>query len=36
LFIIYLSPEGGLEVTVGVHKYGYRANRKLQVENSMG
>jgi phenylpropionate dioxygenase-like ring-hydroxylating dioxygenase large terminal subunit len=30
-----LSPEGELEVTAGVHKYGYRANWKFQVENSM-
>jgi phenylpropionate dioxygenase-like ring-hydroxylating dioxygenase large terminal subunit len=32
---IDLSPEGELEVTAGVHKYGYRANWKFQVENSM-
>jgi phenylpropionate dioxygenase-like ring-hydroxylating dioxygenase large terminal subunit len=30
-----LSPEGDLDVTAGVHKYGYRANWKFQVENSM-
>jgi phenylpropionate dioxygenase-like ring-hydroxylating dioxygenase large terminal subunit len=30
-----LSPEGELDVTAGVHKYGYRANWKFQVENSM-
>lgn len=32
---IDLSPEGELDVTAGVHKYGYRANWKFQVENSM-
>lgn len=32
---IDLSPEGELDVSAGVHKYGYRANWKLQVENSM-
>jgi len=30
-----LSPEGELDVTAGVHKYGYRANWKFQIENSM-
>jgi phenylpropionate dioxygenase-like ring-hydroxylating dioxygenase large terminal subunit len=30
-----LSPQGELDVTAGVHKYGYRANWKFQVENSM-
>lgn len=30
-----LSPEGELDVTAGTHKYGYRANWKFQVENSM-
>lgn len=30
-----LSPEGELDVTAGVHKYGYHANWKFQVENSM-
>jgi phenylpropionate dioxygenase-like ring-hydroxylating dioxygenase large terminal subunit len=30
-----LSPEGELDVTAGVHKYGYWANWKFQVENSM-
>jgi phenylpropionate dioxygenase-like ring-hydroxylating dioxygenase large terminal subunit len=30
-----LSPEGELDVTAGVHKYGYQANWKFQVENSM-
>jgi phenylpropionate dioxygenase-like ring-hydroxylating dioxygenase large terminal subunit len=30
-----LSPEGELDVTAGAHKYGYRANWKFQVENSM-
>lgn len=34
-FFIDLSPEGELDVTAGVHKYGYRANWKFQVENSM-
>jgi phenylpropionate dioxygenase-like ring-hydroxylating dioxygenase large terminal subunit len=32
---IDLSPEGELDVTVGVHKYGYRANWKFQIENGM-
>nr|AMK59211.1 dioxygenase large subunit [uncultured bacterium UPO45] len=32
---IDLSPVGELDVTAGVHKYGYRANWKFQVENSM-
>ncbi len=32
---IDLSPEGEVDVTAGVHKYGYRANWKFQVENSM-
>ena len=32
---IDLSPKGELDVTAGVHKYGYRANWKFQVENSM-
>jgi phenylpropionate dioxygenase-like ring-hydroxylating dioxygenase large terminal subunit len=30
-----LSPEGELDVTAGVHKYGYQANWKFQIENSM-
>jgi phenylpropionate dioxygenase-like ring-hydroxylating dioxygenase large terminal subunit len=30
-----LSPAGELEVTAGVHKYGYRANWKFQIENGM-
>lgn len=30
-----LSPVGELDVTTGVHKYGYRANWKFQIENSM-
>src|SRR5207253_5837466 len=30
-----LSPQGELDVTAGVHKYGYQANWKFQVENSM-
>jgi phenylpropionate dioxygenase-like ring-hydroxylating dioxygenase large terminal subunit len=33
--VIDLSPEGELDVTAGVHKYGYKANWKFQVENSM-
>src|SRR5262249_44583021 len=32
---IDLSPEGELNATAGCHKYGYRANWKFQVENSM-
>lgn len=32
---IDLSPDGELDVTAGCHKYGYRANWKFQVENSM-
>jgi phenylpropionate dioxygenase-like ring-hydroxylating dioxygenase large terminal subunit len=32
---IDLSPEGELEVTAGVHKYGYHANWKFQIENGM-
>ncbi|MGE0826561.1 MAG: Rieske 2Fe-2S domain-containing protein [Candidatus Binatia bacterium] len=32
---IDLSPEGELDVTAGIHKYGYRANWKFQIENSM-
>lgn len=32
---IDLSPEGELDVTAGVHKYGYRANWKFQIENGM-
>ena len=32
---IDLSPVGELDVTAGVHKYGYRANWKFQIENSM-
>lgn len=32
---IDLSPDGELDVTAGVHKYGYKANWKFQVENSM-
>jgi phenylpropionate dioxygenase-like ring-hydroxylating dioxygenase large terminal subunit len=30
-----LSPDGELDVTAGVHKYGYRANWKFQIENGM-
>lgn len=30
-----LSPVGELDVSLGVHKYGYRANWKFQIENSM-
>src|SRR5713101_5551801 len=30
-----LSPEGELDVTAGVHKYGYKANWKFQIENGM-
>ena len=30
-----LSPEGEIDVQAGVHKYGYKGNWKLQVENSM-
>jgi phenylpropionate dioxygenase-like ring-hydroxylating dioxygenase large terminal subunit len=30
-----LSPEGALDVTAGVHKYGYHANWKFQIENGM-
>lgn len=30
-----LPPEGELDVTAGVHKYGYRANWKFQIENGM-
>jgi phenylpropionate dioxygenase-like ring-hydroxylating dioxygenase large terminal subunit len=32
---IDLSPEGELEVSAGVHKYGYHANWKFQIENGM-
>jgi len=32
---IDLAPEGEVDVTAGVHKYGYRANWKFQIENSM-
>jgi phenylpropionate dioxygenase-like ring-hydroxylating dioxygenase large terminal subunit len=32
---IDLSPVGELDVTAGVHKYGYRANWKFQIENGM-
>jgi phenylpropionate dioxygenase-like ring-hydroxylating dioxygenase large terminal subunit len=32
---IDLSPEGELDVTAGVHKYGYQANWKFQIENGM-
>jgi len=32
---IDLSPEGELDITAGVHKYGYRANWKFQIENGM-
>jgi phenylpropionate dioxygenase-like ring-hydroxylating dioxygenase large terminal subunit len=32
---IDLSPEGEIDVRAGVHKYGYRANWKFQLENSM-
>ncbi len=32
---IDLSPAGELDVTAGVHKYGYRANWKFQIENGM-
>jgi phenylpropionate dioxygenase-like ring-hydroxylating dioxygenase large terminal subunit len=34
-FFIDLSPEGELDVTAGVHKYGYKANWKFQIENGM-
>ncbi|HKA56260.1 MAG TPA: aromatic ring-hydroxylating dioxygenase subunit alpha [Candidatus Binatia bacterium] len=30
-----LSPEGELDVTAGVHKYGYQGNWKFQLENAM-
>ncbi|MBI3798938.1 MAG: Rieske 2Fe-2S domain-containing protein [Deltaproteobacteria bacterium] len=30
-----LSPAGELDVTAGVHKYGYRGNWKFQLENGM-
>jgi len=30
-----LSPEGELDVTAGVHKYGYQGNWKFQIENGM-
>jgi phenylpropionate dioxygenase-like ring-hydroxylating dioxygenase large terminal subunit len=30
-----LSPDGELDVTAGVHKYGYHANWKFQIENGM-
>jgi phenylpropionate dioxygenase-like ring-hydroxylating dioxygenase large terminal subunit len=30
-----LSPSGQIDVTAGVHKYGYRGNWKLQLENSV-
>jgi phenylpropionate dioxygenase-like ring-hydroxylating dioxygenase large terminal subunit len=33
--VVDLSPVGELDVTAGVHKYGYRANWKFQIENSM-
>jgi phenylpropionate dioxygenase-like ring-hydroxylating dioxygenase large terminal subunit len=32
---IDLSPDGELDVTAGVHKYGYHANWKFQIENGM-
>jgi phenylpropionate dioxygenase-like ring-hydroxylating dioxygenase large terminal subunit len=32
---IDLSPKGELDVTAGVHKYGYHANWKFQIENGM-
>lgn len=32
---IDLSPEGELDVTAGVHKYGYQGNWKFQIENGM-
>jgi phenylpropionate dioxygenase-like ring-hydroxylating dioxygenase large terminal subunit len=32
---IDLSPEGELDVTAGIHKYGYHANWKFQIENGM-
>ena len=34
-FFVDLSPEGEIDARGGIHKYGYRANWKLQVENSM-
>ncbi len=34
-FFVDLSPEGEIDVRGGIHKYGYRGNWKLQVENSM-
>ncbi|MGH7966054.1 MAG: aromatic ring-hydroxylating dioxygenase subunit alpha, partial [Candidatus Binatia bacterium] len=30
-----LSPEGEIDARTGVHKYGYKANWKLQIENAM-
>jgi len=30
-----LSPEGEIDVTAGVHKYGYQGNWKFQIENAM-
>ena len=30
-----LSPVGELDVSAGIHKYGYRANWKLQLENAV-
>ena len=32
---IDLSPDGELDVAAGVHKYGYHANWKFQIENGM-
>ena len=34
-FFVDLSPEGEIDARGGIHKYGYRGNWKLQVENSM-
>lgn len=30
-----LSPEGEIDVTAGVHRYGYKGNWKFQIENAM-
>ncbi|HLK80716.1 MAG TPA: aromatic ring-hydroxylating dioxygenase subunit alpha [Xanthobacteraceae bacterium] len=34
-FFVDLSPEGEIDARGGIHKYAYRGNWKLQVENSM-
>jgi phenylpropionate dioxygenase-like ring-hydroxylating dioxygenase large terminal subunit len=34
-YFVDLSPEGDLDVTAGVHKYGYQGNWKFQLENGM-